>query len=87
VRRHRFIMTLNGHVLGDGTGYLKSKTDLGNTCHQMLANYQMRELGGEAYLRVLEFLANGTTVRVHSYSPLLGDFMEDADQSFEFELD
>jgi hypothetical protein len=87
VKRHRFVMTLNGHVLGDGTGFLESKTDVGNTCHQVLANYQMRELGGEAYLRVLEFLANGTTVRVHSYSPLLGDFMEEEDQSFEFELD
>src|SRR5690606_32763068 len=30
VRRHRFVMTLNGHVLGDGTGYLASTNDQGN---------------------------------------------------------
>ena len=29
VRRHRFVMTLSGHVLGDGAGYLASRTDLG----------------------------------------------------------
>jgi hypothetical protein len=45
VRRHAFVMTLNGHVLGDGTGYLASVTDKGNTCHQMLSNYQCRSLG------------------------------------------
>ena len=87
VKRHRFVMTINGHVLGDGTGYLTSTTDLGNTCHQMLVNYQMREQGGEATLRLLEFLDDGATVRVHSYSPLLGKFLDDPDQRFQFELD
>ena len=48
-------MTFNGHVLGDGTGYLASVTDQGNICHQMLSNYQFRNLGGEGYLRMLEF--------------------------------
>jgi hypothetical protein len=74
-------------VLGDGTGYLPSTTDLGNTCHQMLVNYQMREQGGEGYLRLLEFLEDGATVRVHSYSPLLGTFLDEPDQRFEFALD
>jgi 3',5'-cyclic AMP phosphodiesterase CpdA len=64
VRKHAFVMTLNGHVLGDGTGYLASVTDKGNTCHQMLSNYQFRDLGGEGYMRLLEFLGDGRTVRV-----------------------
>lgn len=87
VRKHRFALTINGHVLGDGTGYLRSTTDHGNTCHQMLVNYQMREQGGQAYLRLLEFLPDGETVRVHSYSPLLGTFLDETDQRFEFVLD
>ena len=36
---------LNGHVLGDGLGYLASVTDKGNVCHQMLSNYQFRAAG------------------------------------------
>ena len=80
-------MTLNGHVLGDGTGYLASVTDRGNTCHQMLSNYQFRNLGGEGYMRLLEFLEDGTTVRVYTYSPLYDSFMQDMDQSYTFKLD
>jgi 3',5'-cyclic AMP phosphodiesterase CpdA len=87
VRKHRFIMVVNGHVLGDGTGYLASKTDTGITCHQVLANYQFRTLGGEDYMRLFEFLADGRTVRVHTYSPLYDSFLNDPDQSFSFVLD
>jgi hypothetical protein len=87
VRRHRFLMTLNGHVLGDGTGYLASVTDLGNTCHQILSNYQFRNLGGEGYMRLMEFLADGKTVRVYTYSPLYDSYMIEADQKFTFTLD
>ncbi len=87
VRHHRFVMTLSGHVLGDGTGYLASRTDLGNTCHQMLSNYQMRALGGEGFLRILELHPDGLTVSVRSYSPLQDRHLTAGDQSFEFELD
>ncbi|HEY0707434.1 MAG TPA: metallophosphoesterase, partial [Polyangia bacterium] len=87
VRRHRFVMVLNGHVLNDGTGYLASVTDRGNICHQMLSNYQFRALGGEGYLRLLEFLADGKTVRVYTYSPLYDSFLTEVDQNFSFTLD
>jgi hypothetical protein len=87
VRKHRFLMTLNGHVLGDGTGYLASVTDKGNTCHQMLSNYQFRNLGGEGYLRLLEFLDDGKTVKVYTYSPLYDSYLVEADQSFTVTLD
>ena len=87
VRKHRFVMTLNGHVLGDGTGYLASVTDKGNLCHQMLSNYQFRSLGGEGYLRLLRFLEDGRTVVVTSYSPLLDRYLTEPDQSFQFTLD
>jgi 3',5'-cyclic AMP phosphodiesterase CpdA len=87
VRKHRFVMTLNGHVLGDGEGYLVSETDLGNRCHQMLSNYQMRQQGGEGYLRLLEFLGDGKSVRVHTYSPLYDTFLRSDGHFLTFELD
>ena len=87
VRHHRFIMTLNGHVLGDGVGYLASTTDVGNTCHQMLSNYQFRQLGGEAYMRLLEFMPDGETVRVFTYSPLYDAFLNEHEQNFTITLD
>ncbi len=87
VRHHRFVMTLNGHVLGDGTGYLASVTDKGNTCHQMLSNYQFRNLGGEGYMRLLEFLHDGKTVKVYTYSPLYDSYLLESDQNFTVTLD
>lgn len=87
VRHHRFIMTLNGHVLGDGTGYLISRTDVGNDCHQMLSNFQLRERGGEGYLRVLEFLPDGRSVHVYTYSVLFDRLLESPDQELVFEMD
>ncbi|WAS91607.1 metallophosphoesterase [Nannocystis punicea] len=87
VRRHRFAMTLNGHVLGDGTGYLASVDDHGRVVHQMLANYQMREVGGEGYLRLLELLPDGRTMHVRTYSPLLDRYLVEPDQQFTIELD
>ncbi len=87
VRRHRFVMTLSGHVLGDGAGYLASRTDLGNTCHQMLSNYQMRAQGGEGYLRLLELHPDGRTVSVRTYSPLLDAALTSPEHHFSFALD
>lgn len=88
VRKHNFAFTLNGHVLGDGTGYLASKNDRGQVTHQILQNYQMRTLGGESYLRLLEFLPdNKRTVRVRTYSPLYDKYMLDADQQFAVAMD
>lgn len=87
VRKHNFALVLNGHVLDDGTGYLASRNDTGTTTHQMLSNYQMRNMGGDGYLRLLEFLPGGQTVRVRTYSPLYDKYMLLPDQHFEFRLD
>lgn len=87
VKKHDFAMTLNGHVLGDGTGYLASVNDKGRTVHQMLANYQFRDLGGEAYLRLLEFRPDGRTVQVKSYSPLYDRYLTAPDQQFSFVIE
>jgi hypothetical protein len=87
VRNHNFALTLNGHVLGDGTGYLASRNDKGHVVHQILANYQFRELGGEGYMRLLEFQPDGRTVRIKTYSPIYDRYMTQADQQFEIVLD
>ena len=87
VRKNDFALTFNGHVLGSGLGFLSSKNDRGKTMHQMLVNYQTRKLGGEAYLRILEFLPDGRTVHVKSYSPLYDKYLDDAGNHFSFELD
>jgi hypothetical protein len=87
VRRHDFALTFNGHVLGDGTGYRVDLNDAGRPVHQMLSNYQFRQLGGEGYLRLIEFQPDGKTVHVRSYSPVLHDFLLEPDQDFRFQLD
>jgi hypothetical protein len=87
VRNHNFALTLNGHVLGDGTGYLASRNDKGHVVHQILANYQFRELGGEGYLRLMEFQPDGKTVRIKTYSPIYDRYMTQPDQQFEIVLD
>jgi hypothetical protein len=87
VRKHNFAITLNGHVLGDGTGYLLSANDRGGKVHQILSNYQFRNMGGEGYLRLMEFQPDGKTVRVKTYSPVFDRWMTARDQQFEFELE
>ena len=87
VSKHDFVFAFNGHVLGDGTGYLAEKNKKGKVVHQMLANYQMRQLGGEGYMRLLEFLPDGKTVQVKTFSPLYGKYLLEPDQQFCIKLD
>jgi hypothetical protein len=64
-----FDMVLCGHVGGDMVDYLTSETARGNTCHQLLFNAQFLPEGGQGWLRLLEFLPDGETLRVRTYSP------------------
>jgi len=82
-----FVMVFNGHVLYDGLGRLSSTNDFGGVVHQMLVNYQMKPLGGEACLRLVEFLPDGKTVQVKAYSPLYGTYKTDAPNNFTLQLD
>ncbi|MCP4710268.1 MAG: metallophosphatase [Planctomycetes bacterium] len=87
IKKHNFVFVFNGHVLGDGTGYLASTNDAGHTVHQILANYQIRELGGEGYLRLLEFLPDGKTLLVKTYSPIFDKYLLVPDQQFTIKID
>jgi hypothetical protein len=81
-----WVMILNGHVLNDGLGRLSSTNDFGDVVHQMLVNYQMQPLGGEARLRLIEFRPDGQTVQIKAYSPLLGDYRTDTQNQFMLRL-
>ncbi|HLA84890.1 MAG TPA: LamG-like jellyroll fold domain-containing protein [Thermoguttaceae bacterium] len=87
VKKHaNWKFVFNGHVLNDGTGWAASAGNHGNVVHQILANYQMDTNGGNGYLRVLEFMADGDTVKVSSYSPYQQAYLTDPDQSFTLKM-
>ncbi len=65
-----FEMTFNGHVIIGGQ--LGFRTDVGadgQTVNQMLFNAQADANGGDGWLRILEFLPDGETVQVKTFSP------------------
>jgi hypothetical protein len=86
VKDYNFGFVINGHVLGDGTGYLVENNLAGDPVHQILVNYQLRPLGGDAYMRILEFQPDGQTVKLTSYSPIYGSFDTASDQQFNLQL-
>jgi hypothetical protein len=87
VKRHdNFEMVFNGHFGGDGVGYLASTGDKGNTVHQMLLDTQHETNGGDGWLRVLEFLNAGKTVRVRTYSPHHDMYRDHPDFQFQFQI-
>jgi hypothetical protein len=87
VRRHpNIFMTVNGHVLNDGLGFLTSKGDAGNNVHQILVNYQMLPVGGETWLRILSFRPDGKAIQVQDYSPLYDRFNTNPDNQFVINL-
>ena len=83
VKKHEnFQFVFNGHVLSDGTGFRSTLGDEGNVVHQTLANYQMKAQGGMGDMRLLEFKADGQTVEVRTYSPVLDRHDTTYDQQF-----
>ena len=88
VKKHpSMVLIINGHVLHDGLGTLSSQGDRGNTVHQMLVNFQMHTRGGDAFLRLIEFLPDGKTVQVKTYSPDLKTYKTDLANQFTLTLD
>ena len=76
-------LVLCGHagIQGDSpqnsASYREDKNDAGKTVCQMMFNVQFvsqdrKGNGGEGWLRILEFLPDGKTVKVQTYSPLFG---------------
>ncbi len=87
VRRHRNVMiVLSGHVSTGGLGYLASEGDYGNTVHQMMVDYEKLRGGGMGFLRLLEFLPDGKTVQVRTWSPVLRESRSSELEEFRLEL-
>lgn len=69
-------MVLCGHFAGEG--YRKDKNSIGRSVHQVLFDAQSMGggsrsgNGGDGWLRILEFLPDGKTVKVKTFSPLFG---------------
>ncbi len=79
-----FVLVISGHVCV--TGRLKSEGAHGNVVHQMVVDYQNQEKGGNGFLRLLQFLPDGKTVRVNDYSPTLDQLSDKPETSYELEL-
>jgi hypothetical protein len=87
VRQHEnFEMTFNGHHGGDGAGYLVSTGLEGNKVHQMFLNTQFETHGGDGWFRVVEFLEDGKTVRIRTYSAFHDMLRTHPDFQFEFQI-
>jgi hypothetical protein len=87
VRGHdNFEMVFNGHFGGDGAGFVGSRGDGGNTVYQMFFNTQFQTNGGTGWLRLVEFLDDGRTARVRTYSPYLDLYRTDPANQFEISL-
>ena len=54
-----------------------------NHVHQVLVNFQMLAKGGLGHLRLIEFLPNGRTMRMKTYSPSLDRYAAAEDQNFD----
>ncbi len=67
-----FEFVFSGHIGGDGLGYISSMGEGDNLVHQMLFNSQFETRGGNGWIRLLEFLDDGRTVRLRTVSPLYG---------------
>jgi len=53
----------------------------------LIMNYQMRSIGGEGHLWLLEFLPDGKTVQVRTHSRFLNKYLLDDEQQLVLTLD
>ncbi|WP_035610753.1 Ig-like domain-containing protein [Haloferula sp. BvORR071] len=77
------ILMHGGHVAGEGR---RSDTFEGRTIHSLLADYQGRSNGGDAWLRIMKFRPSLNRVEVSTYSPVLDVFENDADSQFTLDV-
>ena len=70
------------------TSYTSSKGDAGNTVHEVVVDYQRDVNGGNGWMRLLQFLPDGKTMRTRDYSPTLDLSCTMSDRSYDvvFEL-
>jgi len=81
------VLVVNGHVGGDGLARLESAGGSGHAGQQMLGTFQRLNTGGDGWLRLLEFSADGRTIRARDYSPTLDRWNEGPDHDFTIGID
>jgi hypothetical protein len=87
VKTHsNFEMVFNGHFGGDGVGNLSSTDNAGKSVEQMFLDTQFEGFGGDGWIRMVEFLNDGKTVRVRTYSPFHDLTRDGSDYDFTFQL-
>ena len=87
VKKHAgYFMVLCGHYEGPGSRN-SMKGDNGNTIHQIMANYQYTDGGGNGYLRIMKFDPANNKCHVQTYSPYLDKFWKDDVNDFTLDLD
>jgi hypothetical protein len=67
-----FLM-LSGHL--DQANRRAELADDGHTVHALLSDYQTRPNGGNGWLRIMTFSPANDTIHVQTYSPTLGQFI------------
>jgi len=76
-------MVLSGHIPGAAR-----REDLQDrVIHQLLADYQDMDNGGNGYLRVMTFQPSSDIIRVTTYSPYLDEYLTDDENQFELSFD
>jgi hypothetical protein len=79
-----FALVVSGHVCV--TGRLESPGKHGNKVHQMVVDYQNQPVGGEGYLRLLQFHPGSEKVSVIDYSPTLDKISGHTNTTYEFNI-
>ncbi len=79
-----FFLVISGHVCVTGR-----RTDAGkhgNSVHQMVVDYQNQDRGGNGFLRLLQFAADGKSLHVVDYSPVLDAVSELPNTNYTLDL-
>jgi hypothetical protein len=84
-------LVLCGHSIGSGGAYLPCRNLHGSVCHQVHANYQMqvrpaRGHGSGGFLLLLQFMSDGRTVALRTYSPWYNLWLDGPAQRFEIDF-
>ncbi len=77
-------MVLCGHACY--TNHRSDPGKAGNVVQQVVVDYQKDENGGNGWMRLLQFLPDGRTVRTRDYSPILDQTCTMPDRSYDMDF-
>ncbi len=81
----QIILVMNGHFSGEY--HQTSLNALGQPVHEMVADYQSRDNGGDGWMNLLRFDVHAGTIAVRTFNALSGAYETDADSQFTFAVD